>query len=141
MKRRRRPTAAISRRLSFSTRTPDYGTSSPSGAAAPRAVLLVSPTRRSARGLARRLPDMIVCSAPDAARQPALAVHLARRSGQSRSVEPGRRRARYLEVLLWSSPVSGVPLAEALAARDSMDELRSAIEREVRTPTHDHRRQ
>jgi len=64
-----------------------------------------------------------------------LRVHLARRLG----VNPASVEALVVgehgtsEVLLWSSArVSGVPLAEALAAGDSMDELRSAIEREVR---------
>jgi L-lactate dehydrogenase len=106
-------------------------------AAAPRAVLLVvtdppDPLADLARRLAGHDRVLSTGTLLDSLR---LRVHLARRLG----VNPASVEALVVgehgtsEVLLWSSArVSGVPLAEALAARDSMDELRSAIEREVR---------
>ena len=106
-------------------------------AAAPRAVLLVvtdppDPLADLARRLAGHDRVLSTGTLLDSLR---LRVHLARRLG----VNPASVEALVVgehgtsEVLLWSSArVTGVPVAEALAAGDSMDELRSAIEREVR---------
>jgi len=106
-------------------------------AAAPGAVLLVvtdppDPLADLARRLAGHDRVLSTGTLLDSLR---FRVHLAARLG----VNPASVEALVVgehgtsEVLLWSSArVSGVPLAEALAARDSMDELRSAVERDVR---------
>jgi len=106
-------------------------------AVAPQAVLMVvtdppDPLADLTRQLARHDRVFSTGTLIDSLR---FRVHLAARLGvDAASVEAqvvGEHGTS--EVLLWSSArVSGVPLAEALTAGDSMDELRSAIEREVR---------
>ncbi len=106
-------------------------------AAAPGAVLLVvtdppDPLADLARRLAGHDRVLSTGTLLDSLR---FRVHLAARLG----VDPASVEAQVVgehgtsEVLLWSSArVAGAPVAEALPAGNSMDDLRKAVERDVR---------
>jgi L-lactate dehydrogenase len=106
-------------------------------AAAPHAVLLVvtdppDPLADLARRLAGHDRVLSTGTLLDSLR---FRVHLAARLG----VDPASVEAQVVgehgtsEVLLWSSArVAGVPVAEALPAGNSMDDLRKEVERDVR---------